>query len=68
MFKHPNAPKVQNPEPQLQQDDELSSDEDEEAARKWKPAPLTTAEGYGYISKKYVKSDIISFLVNIYGS
>lgn len=49
-------------------DDYISSDEDEDAARNWKPAPLTSNKGYGYASKKYVKSDIISSLVHIYGS
>ena len=46
----------------------ISSDEDEEAAKKWNPAPLTTEQGYGLISKKYAVSDTISSLVNIFGS
>ncbi|CAI2385715.1 unnamed protein product [Moneuplotes crassus] len=45
----------------------ISSDEDEEAARNWKPAPIN-AKMNRYISTKFLKSDIISTLVNIYGS
>ena len=45
----------------------ISSDEDEEAAKKWKPAPMN-AKMNRYISNKFLKSDIISTLVNIYGS
>ena len=45
----------------------ISSDEDEEAAKNWKPAPLNAA-GNRHISTKFLKSDIISTLVNIYGS
>jgi anaphase-promoting complex subunit 2 len=45
----------------------ISSDEDEEAARKWKPAPIN-AKMNRHISTKFLKSDIISTLINIYGS
>jgi len=45
----------------------ISSDEDEEAAKKWKPAPIN-ARMNKHISTKFLKSDIISTLVNIYGS
>lgn len=45
----------------------ISSDEDEEAAKRWKPAPVN-AKMNRYISTKFMKSDIISTLVNIYGS
>jgi len=50
------------------EDGYISSDEDEQAALWWKPAPMPTRQGYGYVSKHYAKSDIISSLVNIYGS
>ena len=45
----------------------ISSDEDEDAAKNWKPAPIN-AKINRHISTKFVKSDIISTLVNIYGS
>ena len=72
MFKNPNAPKKDKPDHNAHEfgfeDGYISSDEDVKAAERWKPAPLPTKQGYGYVSKHYVKSDIISSLVNIYGS
>lgn len=70
-FKAPNMqkPKEEKSTNIIEESNEvyISSDEDEEAARKWKPAPLN-AKMTRYISTKFLKSDIISTLVNIYGS
>jgi len=57
------------PEPEEDEDEDeyVSSDEDEEAAEQWEPFPLNK-EMIGYISAKSKRSDIISTLVNIFGS
>jgi hypothetical protein len=46
----------------------ISSDEDEEAAEKWQPLPIHNDMRNFFISNKRQKADIISTLVNIYGS
>lgn len=46
----------------------ISSDEDEQAAEKWEPLPLSKNEEAFFISARRRQSDIISTLVNIYGS
>lgn len=50
----------------------ISTDEDEKAAEAWQPVPiesnLTEQNLSNFISAKRRKSDIISTLVNIYGS
>lgn len=55
---------------QEESDDEayISSDEDEAAAENWEPLPLNQNMLDFFISAKRKKSDIISTLVNIYGS
>ncbi|CDW73691.1 anaphase-promoting complex subunit 2 [Stylonychia lemnae] len=49
-------------------DDYISSDEDEQAAENWEPLPLQNDMRDFFISAKRKKTDIISTLVNIYGS
>jgi anaphase-promoting complex subunit 2 len=46
----------------------ISSDEDEAAAENWEPLPLQNNIKDFYISAKRKKADILSILVNIYGS
>jgi anaphase-promoting complex subunit 2 len=46
----------------------ISSDEDEAAAEAWEPLPLQSDMRDFFISAKRKKTDIISTLVNIYGS
>ena len=48
----------------------ISTDEDEKAAEQWHPVKLSEVVGdfSHFISAKRRKSDIISTLVNIYGS
>ena len=46
----------------------ISSDEDEAAAEAWEPLPLNNDMRDFFISAKRKKTDIISTLVNIYGS
>ena len=46
----------------------ISSDEDEQAAENWEPLPLNKEMIDFFISAKRKKTDIISTLVNIYGS
>ena len=46
----------------------ISSDEDEQAAEQWEPLPLQGDMRDFFISAKRKKTDIISTLVNIYGS
>ena len=50
------------------EDGYISSDEDEAAAESWEPLPLSNNAEFTYISAKSKQSDIISQLVNIYGS
>jgi hypothetical protein len=49
-------------------DDYISSDEDEQAAENWEPLPIRNDVKDFFISAKRKKTDIISTLVNIYGS
>ena len=49
-------------------DEYISSDEDEAAAENWEPLPLNSDMSDFFISAKRKKTDIISTLVNIYGS
>eukprot|EP00347_Sterkiella_histriomuscorum_P002825 403366657 len=49
-------------------DDYISSDEDEHAAENWEPLPIQNDMKDFFISAKRKKTDIISTLVNIYGS
>ncbi len=46
----------------------VSSDEDEAAAESWEPLPVQSETKEFFISSKRKKTDIISILVNIYGS
>lgn len=48
--------------------DYISSDEDEAAAEAWQPMPLSESKPMQFISSKRRKNDIISTLINIYGS
>lgn len=48
--------------------DYISSDEDETAAENWEPLPVQSDMKDFFISAKRKKTDIISTLVNIYGS
>ena len=48
--------------------DYISSDEDEAAAEVWQPMPISESKPVQFISSKRRKNDIISTLINIYGS
>ena len=48
--------------------DYISSDEDEEAAEHWEPIPVSQNKPAKFISSQLKKNDIISTLINIYGS
>ena len=48
--------------------DYISSDEDEAAAEAWQPMPVSESKPVQFISSKRRKNDIISTLINIYGS
>lgn len=47
---------------------ELTSDEDEAQAEKWEVLPLLTQKKHDLIRVKYQESDLVSVLVNLYGS
>ena len=53
---------------EAQDQDYISSDEDEAAAEAWQPMPLSESKPMQLISSKRRKNDIISTLINIYGS
>ena len=44
----------------------MSSDEDENAAEQWEVLPMK--ENKGRVRIKYQESDLVSVLVNLYGS
>ena len=48
--------------------DYISSDEDEAAAEQWEPMPVSSNKPAKFISSQLRKNDIISTLINIYGS
>lgn len=48
--------------------DYISSDEDEAAAEHWEPIPVSQNKPAKFISSQLKKNDIISTLINIYGS
>lgn len=64
----PNNPKKPDEEEAEEAGDYISSDEDEAAAENWEPLPLQSDMRDFFISAKRKKTDIISTLVNIYGS